>query len=84
MTLADEVFDDFEYQRAAPKLPNLSGLLDKKLSDVTVTVHGHYSDEAAKSYQLHRVILSGKTHCVDLCYMCVYSGFVLLSGCVMA
>ena len=76
MTLTYEVFDDFECQRVAPNLPNLLGLLDEKLSDVTVTVHGHYSNEAAKSYRLHRVTLSGKTHCVDLCYLCVYSGFV--------
>ena len=60
MELTKIVCADSQHQRSRPTFCNLSGLLDEKLSDVTVTVHGHYSDEAAKSYRLHGVILSGK------------------------
>ena len=49
------------HERGRPTFYCLSNLWDERLSDVAVTVHGDYKDEDAKTYKLHRVILSGKT-----------------------
>ena len=49
------------WQRAQPTFYNLRGLLDERQGDVTVTIHGHCSDEQDKNYKLHRVILAGET-----------------------
>ncbi len=76
MALASAASGDLQYERGTPTFCHLSGLLDDRLSDVAVTVHAHYSKEDARTFNLHRVILSGKARRVDWCYLCVYSGFV--------